>query len=95
MSTRLMFISALLACLLSFSNLFAQDKIPQPKKNKFLHNIFKRVVSSVTTSKQDSTIKATVLTNEIERSYTDFEGKIIRKISIKELGFEKVFTATM
>lgn len=94
MRTQLIIIPALFACLLSYVSLHAQDTLRRPKQNKFLHNIFKRVVSSVTTSKQDSTIKATVLNKVRERSYTEFEGKIIRKISIKELGFEKVFTDT-
>lgn len=94
MSKGLTIILALAACMLSFTNINAQDTLSRPKQKKFLNNIFKRVVSSVTVSKKDSTVKATVLNNKSERSYTEFGGKIIRKIDIKELGFERVFTDT-
>lgn len=64
------------------------------KKNQFLHNIFKKIKSSITVSKPDSAIKATVLNTKSVIPFSEFEGKVIRNITTEELGFEKVFTDT-
>lgn len=76
---------------LSFLPLQAQDTT---QRTAFLHNIFNRVISSVTVSNKDSANQAIVLKSKSSKSYTDYEGKIIRNIDIKNLGFEKVFTDT-
>lgn len=64
------------------------------KKNQFLHNIFTRIKSSVTVSKTDSTIKATVLNTKSVIPFNEFSGKVIRTVTTEELGFEKKFTDT-
>lgn len=64
------------------------------KRSQFLHNIFTKVKSSVTVSKPDSTIKATVLNTKSVIPFDEYTGKIIRSIITEELGFEKVFTDT-
>ena len=87
-------ISSLFICMVLCGSMHAQDTTGKRVRNKFLHNIFKKVVSSVTVSKQDSTAKATVLNSKSERPYTSYEGKIIRRIYIKQFGFERVFTDT-
>src|SRR3954454_18724116 len=65
-----------------------------PKREQFLHNIFKKIKSSITVSKPDSTIKATVLNTKSVNPFSEYEGKVIRSIKTEELGFEKVFTDT-
>ena len=64
------------------------------KKNQFLHNIFNKIKSSITVSKPDSTIKATVLNTKSVNPFSEYEGKVIRSIKTEALGFEKVFTDT-
>jgi hypothetical protein len=70
---------------------YAQDTT---RSSGFLHNIFQSIVNTVTVAKGDSTAKATVLYTKSEKPYERFEGRIIRNIVIRELGFEKVFTDT-
>ncbi len=70
------------------------DPKDPPTRKRFLHNIFQKAMRSVTVTKKDSVIKATVIYNKSERPYINYEGKVIRKINIRELGFEKVFTDT-
>lgn len=64
------------------------------KKNQFIHNIFIRIKSSITVSKPDSTVKATILNTKSVIPFNDYSGKIIRSVTTEELGFEKVFTDT-
>lgn len=71
-----------------------QSQNRRQKRNQFLHNIFKKVKSSITVSKPDSTIKATVLNTKSVIPFSEYGGKIIRSIKTEELGFEKVFTDT-
>src|SRR3712207_9072752 len=83
-------------CLILFTQqILAQENAkPLRKKNQFFHNIFKRIKSSVTVSKPDSTIKATVLNTKSVVPYYQYKGKVIRSITTREMGFEKVFTDT-
>ncbi len=76
--------------LLSAGRIQAQDSA----KQNLLNNIFQKIVNSITVDKIDSTIKATVLNNKSELPYAKFEGKVIRRIVLRQLGFEKVFTDT-
>lgn len=83
-------------CLLLFTQqTYAQKnkKLPR-KKNQFFHNIFNRIKSSITVSKPDSTIKATVLNTKSEIPFNEYKGKVIRSITTQEMGFEKIFTDT-
>ncbi|MEJ7682221.1 MAG: hypothetical protein WKG06_31105 [Segetibacter sp.] len=83
-------------CLLLFTQqTHAQEnkKLPR-KRNQFLHNIFKHIKSSITISKTDSTIKATVLNTKSVIPFDEYRGKVIRSITTEELGFEKIFTDT-
>jgi hypothetical protein len=87
----------LVACCigLSIQLVQGQDNNKTPgKKSQFFHNIFKRVKSSVTVSKPDSAIKATVLNTKSVVPFIEYQGKVIRSVTTQELGFEKVFTDT-
>lgn len=88
-------IFAFFCILLSAQQVHAQEnkKLPR-KKNQFLHNIFKRIKSSITVSKPDSIIKATVLNTKSIIPFNEYRGKVIRNITTEELGFEKIFTDT-
>ncbi len=66
----------------------------QPRVKSFLHNIFKQVKEAVTVSKKDSVNKATVLNTKSLVPFSAYEGKIIRRVVTRELGFEKTFTDT-
>ena len=70
-------------------------KKSSPKKNSFFNNIFKKVKSSVTVSKQDSINKSVILNTKSVIPYIEHQDKIIRSISIKQLGFDKIFTDTL
>ena len=76
---------------LSYSQI---SKKPPRKKPQFIHNIFKRVIGSITVSKKDSAIKATVLNTKSVVPFYEYQGKVIRTVTTEELGFEKVFTDT-
>lgn len=91
MNNKVLHILSVVAFVLLHTQLQAQDTT---EKTPFLHNIFNRVVSSVTKSKKDSANKATVLKSKSVESYKNYEGRIIRNINIRNLGFEKVFTDT-
>ncbi len=82
-----------LLCLLFIQSIHAQEKHGR-KGNQFIHNIFNRIKSSITVSKPDSTIKATVLNTKSVIPFSEYEGKVIRNIKTEELGFEKAFTDT-
>ena len=84
------YFSLMCASMLVCTLLHAQDST----KPHLLHNIFQKIMNSITVAKVDSSIKATVLNNKSEQPYEEHEGKVIRRIIIKELGFEKVFTDT-
>lgn len=71
-----------------------ENKKTLSKKNQFFHNIFKRIKSSITVSKPDSIIKATILNTKSVIPFSEHKGKVIRNITTEELGFEKVFTDT-
>ena len=96
MNKKLLHITAFACCCL----LFLQSAHGQvstkihPKKVSFVNNIFNRVKSSVTVSKQDSTIKATVINAKSVVPFIEYEGKVIRNVTTQELGFEKAFTET-
>lgn len=81
-------------CLILFIQTIHGQEKPHRKKNQFLHNIFNRIKSSITVSKPDSAIKATVLNTKSVNPFSEYEGKVIRNIKTEELGFEKVFTDT-
>ncbi len=96
MNKKLLHITAIACCCLLFlqpANGQDSTKI-HLKKVSFVNNIFKRVKSSVTVSKQDSIIKATVINAKSVVPFIEYEGKIIRNVTTQELGFEKVFTDT-
>lgn len=90
--------AALAGCLLLVSgSLSAQQPDStesQPNVRNFLHNIFQQVKDAVTVSKKDSIAKATVLNAKSQSPYSRYQGKIIRHINTRELGFEKTFTDT-
>ena len=84
------------SCLLLFAQqISAQEnkKLPR-KRNQFFNNIFKRIKSSITVSKPDSIIKATVLNTKSVIPFNEYRGKVIRDITTEEMGFEKIFTDT-
>jgi hypothetical protein len=83
-------------CIILFTQQIQGQEIKkQPrKKNQFLHNIFIRIKSSITVSKPDSTIKATILNTKSVIPFNEYKGKIIRSVNTEELGFEKIFTDT-
>ncbi|MCW3106519.1 MAG: hypothetical protein JWQ09_1025 [Segetibacter sp.] len=96
MNKKRLHIVIVLSCLLfSMQSVQAQDnkKIPR-KKSQFFNNIFKRVKSSVTVSPPDSVIKATVLNTKSVIPFIEYQGKVIRSVTTKELGFERIFTDT-
>ena len=78
----------------TFSALAQTTKKPTAKKGKVFNNIFNKVRSTITVSKNDSTTKATVINTESVVPYFEYQGKVIRSITTEELGFEKVFTDT-
>ena len=90
MKNTALYFSLMCASMLVSTMLHAQDST----KPRLLHNIFQKIMNSITVAKVDSSIKATVLNNKSEQPYEEHEGKVIRRIIIKELGFEKVFTDT-
>ena len=65
-----------------------------PKRNSFFNNIFKKVRSSIVVSKQDSINKSSVLNAKSVVPFIEYQGKVIRSVKIKELGFDKIFTDT-
>lgn len=83
-------------CVLLFTQLIhGQETKKQPRKRKqFIHNIFTRIKSSITVSKPDSAINATIINTKSEIPFNEYNGKVIRSISTEELGFEKIFTDT-
>ena len=84
-----------LFCILLFGQQIHGQETKKPrKKSQFLHNIFVRIKSSVTVSKPDSAIKATVLNTKSVIPFSEYSGKVIRSVNTEELGFEKVFTDT-
>ncbi|TDH27394.1 hypothetical protein EXU57_07355 [Segetibacter sp. 3557_3] len=96
MSTKTSYLTFLFVGFFVLFQSAAQKTDPKdpPTRKRFLHNIFQKAMRSVTVSKKDSAIKATVIYNRSERPYVNYQGKVIRKIRIRELGFEKVFTDT-
>lgn len=73
----------------------AEEKKRFPKKSSFFSNIFKKVRSSITVSPQDSINKSTIINTKSVIPYIEHQDKVIRRIDIKELGFDKVFTDTL
>ncbi len=65
-----------------------------PAAKAFIHNIFQQVVDAVTISKKDSSVKAVLLNAKSESLFRRHEGKIIRHIFTRELGFEKTLSDT-
>lgn len=95
MNKKLLYVAVVLCCTLCMQAVQAQDKKkPAEKKNHFFNNIFNRVKSSITVSPPDSAIKATVLNAKSVIPFVEYQGKVIRSITTRELGFEKVFTDT-
>lgn len=96
MNKKVLHIIFVLSCLVVIlSNAQAQDTKKQTRKRgQFFNNIFKKVRSSITVSKPDSVIKATVLNTKSEIPFNQHRGKVIRSIKTEELGFERVFTDT-
>ena len=89
-------LAAAICCILFFINpVNGQDNNKREvKTSHFFNNIFKRIRSAITVSKQDSTIKATVINTKSDIPFNEYSGKIIRSVKTEELGFEKIFTDT-
>jgi hypothetical protein len=80
---------------LSLQSAQAQNKIKHThKKGQFFNNIFKKIKNSITVSPPDSAVKATVLNTKSVVPFIEHQGKVIRMVFTREMGFEKVFTDT-
>lgn len=92
-SVRIVFV---LMGMLLFATAFSQEKNNDtiPGRRPFLHNIFNQIRGAITVSKKDSAAVATVLNTKSEQPFAGHGGKIIRRITTEELGFERVFTDT-
>src|SRR5688500_16088272 len=84
-------------CIVLLQNIAAQDPdstIDSTKKKTFFNNIFQQVRNAVYVNKGDSAVNASVLNAKSETPYLIYQGKIIRQIRIKQLGFEITFADT-
>jgi hypothetical protein len=63
-------------------------------RSSFINNIFLDAVNSIIRDKNDTGANQNVLILKSEQTFSRFEGKIIRHISIKQFGFEKTFLDT-
>src|ERR1700760_542919 len=82
--------------MLLFISAFSQEKNEDtiPLRRHFLNNIFHQIRGAITISKKDSVVEATVLNTKSEQPFAAYGGKVIRHITIEELGFERTFTDT-
>ena len=63
-------------------------------KKKWINNIFKDLVTSVSKKPEDTIDVSNILLSKSEMSFQRYEGKVIRNIEIREFGFERTFKDT-
>lgn len=71
-----------------------KDTVAQPPMRRFIHNIYSQVMDAVTVSQKDSTVNAVVLKGKAINPFERYEGRMIRHIKTRQLGFEKNFGDT-
>lgn len=64
-------------------------------KNQFINNIFQQAINSIKKGPEDTTAADIVLNGKSEIEYVPYQGKIIRKINIKTLDFERTLKDTV
>jgi len=73
---------------------FAQKKDTIPTYRKKLNNIFHAAINAVSKARADSIIDNNILNANSEAVFLPYQGKGIRHIAIRQLGFEKTFVDT-